>query len=793
MQRFYERTRPETAYLHLDKNVYTAGETVWMRAYVADAARHQLDTLSKVLHVELLSDRQQVVERRQLELTGGLGTGDLALPDTLAPGVYLLRAYTGWMRNQGPDFFYTRRLHVWPATPPEAVAENKASFRRATTQARQRVARVSRPPDVQFFPEGGNLIPGLDNVVAFKAIDYAGSSLAVAGQVLDSQGHSVATFGSRHAGMGALHFTPVVGQRYHATFSTSALATLSVPLPAVQASGYVLHVAPAADAFEVRIQQHGGTGGPVVLLGHGGNTVGYLGRGEVQGEEAFMARIPANKFASGIVHFTLFDGQGHPVAERLAFARGEGALRVALTPDKEQYGPRERVRVRVAVADAKGQPVATQLSLAVADAGATSPAADNIAARLLLTADLSGYVEDPGYYFEAPTADTDQALDDLLLTQGWRRFAWEQVLASKLPPAEFGIERSLSLLGQVTRPNGAPAANSSLYFLQAKPTKRFVAAPTDGEGRFLFTDLGSCDTVRATIQARTERGKRNVRIALDAGPAWPTRPLPLLPASPPAALLPVLQRSQEQQAAEQQYQFSLGQSIRLANVAVTGHAAPLDDPRRAYPLNENITVVNMSDFASGQAAGITILQALQSRVPGLSISGTEPNMTIQMRGNRSLSGQQAPLILLDGTRTTVSALSFYQAVDIEKVEILKPGQTSFFGEAGVDGVIAIYTRRGSPSYDARTEVVPGVLSVKLPGYNCPRQFYSPRYETGAAPTRPDTRRSTLYWNPSVRTDASGQADLTFYTSDAGGNFRLTAEGISGAGQPAVGYGNLFVK
>ena len=255
----------------------------------------------------------------------------------------------------------------------------------------------------------------------------------------------------------------------------------------------------------------------------------------------------------------------------------------------------------------------------------------------------------------------------------------------------------------------------------------------------------------------------------------------------------MLQRSQEQQAAEQQYQFSLGQSIRLANVAVTGHAAPLDDPRRAYPLNENITVVDMSDFASGQAAGITILQALQSRVPGLSISGTEPNMTIQMRGNRSLSGQQAPLILLDGTRTTVSALSFYQAVDIEKVEILKPGQTSFFGEAGVDGVIAIYTRRGSPSYDTRTEVVPGVLSVKLPGYSCPRQFYSPRYETGAAPTRPDTRRSTLYWNPSVRTDASGQADLTFYTSDAGGNFRLTAEGISGAGQPAVGYGNLFVK
>ena len=140
------------------------------------------------------------------------------------------------------------------------------------------------------------------------------------------------------------------------------------------------------------------------------------------------------------------------------------------------------------------------------------------------------------------------------------------------------------------------------------------------------------------------------------------------------------------------------------------------------------------------------------------------------------------------------ALAFYQAVDVEKVEILKPGSATIFGSEGVDGVIAVYTRRGNANYDTRQELAPGVLALRLPGYNCPRQFYTPRYGAGVpAPTRPDTRRTTLHWDPSVRTDASGQANITFYTSAATGRFRVVAEGISEAGQPALGSSQLEVN
>ena len=790
VRQFYDQARPETAYLHPDKDTYTAGETVWLRAYVADAARHQLDTLSKVLHVELLSDQHQLVAQRTLALSGGLGAGDLALADTLPAGTYLLRAYTGWMRNAGPEFFYTRRLQVWPAAEAPAVAENPLAFRQAAAQARQRAARVGQPADVQFFAEGGNLVAGLDNVVAFKAVDYAGSGLDVAGRVLDEQGRAVATFQSRHGGMGTLHLTPEAGQRYRAEFSTPALATVRVPLPAVQASGYVLQVVPTAAAFTVSIRQHGGAGGPILLLGQVGSEVGYLGRGEVRGAEVFAAEIPKGKFAEGgVVHFTLFDGQGHPRAERLAFARPAAPLRVSLTPDRPAYGPHQPVRVRVAVTDAAGQPVATHLSLAVADAGASRPAADNIAARLLLTADLAGYVEAPGYYLEAPTPATDQALDDLLLTQGWRRFAWAAVLAGPVPAPEFGVERSLGLLGQVTQPSGAPAPGSTLTLLQTKPTRNVIKVETDREGRFLLNDLGGCDTIRGTLQARTAKNKSNLTIRLDGGPPVPLQALPLLPVTPPPAVAAAVRQSQQAQAQERQYR--LATTVALDTVTVRGRRAVVADARRLYAPG-NATVIDMSKLPATN--GTTLLQSLRGRVPGLTITGSEPNMQVQLRGVTSFTGSNEPLILLDGVPTTLSAIAFFPAYDVERVELLKGGQAAIFGTRGASGVLAVYTRQGNPNRDKRQDQEPGVLALRRAAYNCPRQFYAPRYGAGApTPTRPDTRRSTLYWQPEVRTDASGQAELTFFTSDATGSFRLTAEGISAAGQPVVGTGALEVK
>jgi TonB-dependent SusC/RagA subfamily outer membrane receptor len=169
-------------------------------------------------------------------------------------------------------------------------------------------------------------------------------------------------------------------------------------------------------------------------------------------------------------------------------------------------------------------------------------------------------------------------------------------------------------------------------------------------------------------------------------------------------------------------------------------------------------------------------------------------MSVQIRGVTSLSGESSPLFLLDGVPVEIDALAFYPAADVESIEILKGGQAAIYGSRASGGVIAVYTRRGSPSYKPSSEPAPGVAVLALPGYHCPREFYVPRYDSPKTNRDfPDPRRATLYWNPTVRTNAAGEADVTFFTSDAKGAFQLRAEGLSGASQPAQGTGSLRVE
>ena len=793
---YYLSSRQEKAYLHLDRPVYGTGETIWFSAFVVDAARHQLDSLSQVLHVDLLSPERRVVARRTLRLQGGRAAGDLTIADTLAPGTYVLRAYTNWMRNAGDDFVYSRRLSIWPASP---IGPQEAVKPTAPTSAagKARAAAAARP-DVQFFPEGGNLVDGLPAVMAFKATDASGRSLDIRGQVLNAQNGVVLSFSSRHAGMGRFPFVPAAGQRYHARVTLSDGSTADYPLPASQPGGYVLHVVEAGENFLVEARYRSAPGapapGPVQLLTEVRGVVAYPGPRTITGDVPAAWRMPKKNYPAGIVHFTLFDAQGSPQCERLAFAQnGPSALQVTITPDQASYGPHAPVQLTVRVADAAGKPVATSLSVGVRDAAlsALDPNAETVASNLLLTSDLVGYVENPGYYFRAPSATTALHLDDLLLTQGWRRFVWKQVLAAQPPAQRFTPERDITLAGQVVSENGRrPIANSQLTFLQMKPAKNVTTATTNGEGRFSFVGFPLGDTAVITLQARRAQGGSNVLILPDDGPVPAAQPLPALPplAAAPPAVATFVRRSRQAQAAELDLhpEKALLRNINLSNVAVTAkrETVPRDDPRRLYGATGG-TVIDFADNPMAKS-GMSVLQVLQGRVPGLTISGNPPNMTAQIRGGGS------PLFILDGVRTDIDMVSTLIASDIESVEVFKGPEAAIFGGSG--GAIAIYTKRADRNYKGGDLApAPGITTVKLPGFYAAREFYQPRYNSLLTNPPADPRTSTLYWNPDVRTNAQGQAELHFFTADGGGNFEAVAEGVSRDGQPAVGTGTLNVK
>ncbi|UOR05170.1 TonB-dependent receptor plug domain-containing protein [Hymenobacter aerilatus] len=797
--RFYAATFPEKSYLHLDKTTYAAGETVWLKAYVVQAGNHRPDTLSRVLYVDLLSPDQVLVRQQLLRLRNGTANGDILLPDTLVQGRYTVRAYTNWMRNTSPDYFYDQQITVWH-TPLDAVAP-AIGERRGRVANKPAAARLT----VQFFPEGGNLVTGLESTIGFKAVDANGRGVDVAGTIKDSRGRDVVAFKSQHAGMGRFQLKPEPGQTYQATVRQSGGAFLTMPLPTALPTGFTMKVMELKDQIQVYIQRQGGTGTAaaeaITLVAHVRGQVAYAGQGQVGTGTTFSARIPKNRFSTGVAHFTLFDSQNQARCERLAFVGATTPdLRIALQPNKARYAPREKVTLRVAVTDAEGQPVAGQFSLAVNNAQLVPASMEQrtIRSYLLLTSELRGTVEDPGYYFANPTYNTNLALDNLMLTQGWRRFVWKELLANRFGNYPYPLEQSLSVSGQVM--NGqllgskeTPAANATVLLLRFGTENQLMTTTTDSLGRFFFGGFAEQDTSRLLVRVQPQKGLRNPIVRLDQKVAEGAKNLPVLPLKAGSAEeVAYLQSSKRQQVMERQYSPD-GKRILLQNVDVRGRRE-ISDGRRLYSRAD--AVIRTADVPAANSF-INVLQLIQGRIAGVQVTGSPPDMSVTIRGASSIMGSNSPLFILDGVQTDASIVNSLPVQDVESVEVLKGPSAAIYGSRGGAGVIAIFTKRGNPNYDPSTDpyaAAPlGMATYALPRYYPTREFYQPPYQQAGAQLPPnDTRSATLFWVPQIVTDANGEATVTFYTSDIGGEYRLSLEGITNNGLPGTGYGTLVV-
>ncbi|WP_315815501.1 hypothetical protein [Paraflavitalea speifideaquila] len=103
-------------------------------------------------------------------------------------------------------------------------------------------AKITPQVNVQFFPEGGDLVNDLESVVAFKSYDQYGEPLTVTGSITDASGAAITTFSSDHDGMGLFRLTPAAAKAYTATVTTANGKTTKVKLPAARTEGIVMRI-----------------------------------------------------------------------------------------------------------------------------------------------------------------------------------------------------------------------------------------------------------------------------------------------------------------------------------------------------------------------------------------------------------------------------------------------------------------------------------------------------------------------------------------------------------------------
>jgi len=296
--------------------------------------------------------------------------------------------------------------------------------------------------DIQFLPEGGNLVVGLPAHIGFKAIGEDGKGVQISGIITDHSQKQVAEFKSLHNGMGSFDMDVKEGESYTAKVTLLNGATKEYPLPPIKSSGTVLQVKNMVenDSLEVSVRATDDivqSSNNYFLIGKARGIVCYAAVFNFRKSNTIQRKVAKSLFPTGITHFTIMTTKNQPLNERLVYIDHQDNLNIKFTTNTREYHSRDSVALKIKVTDNNGNPVSSNFSMAVTDdtqVKTDSLNSENIITRTLLTSDLKGYVEEPGYYLSSKTTEAWQALDNLLFTQGWVGYDWQQVFN---PPAIY--------------------------------------------------------------------------------------------------------------------------------------------------------------------------------------------------------------------------------------------------------------------------------------------------------------------------------------------------------------------
>jgi hypothetical protein len=771
LDRFHRLTPIEKVYLHTDREVYSYDETIWFSVYLVEGIRHMASNLSSLVYVDLIDPSQRIVTTLPIRIVDGKGAGDFFLPDSIAEGTYQLRAYTNYMRNFDPDFLFTKQIKL--------VGLSRESL----SDPPQRNSDI----DFQVFPEGGHLIAEQLNYVAFKVTDNQGRGIDLEGEIRDETGASVAQFVTAHLGMGRFQVTPSSGTRYVAVFKYGGL-DFSIPLPPVQSSGYALNIRKTTQKTYITVKGTDVSMDGCYVLGHARGAAFTVFQAN-EGSDFIYNALSNTSMPSGILHFTLFKG-GSAIAERLVYNENP-VLRVnadlSATPT---FGTREKAEINL---EFGGDVEVDAGSFSVSVLESTmEPNMTTIGGYLLLTSDLKGTIEKPGYFFSLEENSRIEAIDLLMMTHGWRRFRWEDVLTDQYPPVSFYPEKGFSIEGKVVKylnRNKGEQADLALTFLENP--EFWQEAKTQADGTFWFDGLTILDTVTAVIQTvdtkkQTKKKKKKkvgavpkdkgTFISLDEKTQPGVQEIPIDPFKVKESYRDFLDVVLEIQQIGASYDEKL---IILDAMEVEAQRHTMDrEYYRENMLYQNPDARVVVDSIPGSQGYTNVFQMIQGNFTGVEIMGTFPNQIVIVRGLSTIQGSNEALFVVDGMPTDASYVSQMDPRRVEFIDLLKGQKGTIYGTP--NGVILIYTRRGmGPGIDLDPR---GFQAVRHNGFYPPREFYQPQYElmTDEEKLKPDYR-VTQYWNPDLKIQ-SGKGTINYVTSDNTGTFIVYIEGITEDGR-----------
>lgn len=755
----------EKIYIHYDRPYYNPGETIWFKAYVF--AGNLPSLISKTVYAELIDDKGVVLQRKTIPVLGASGASDFLLPDSIPTSIVYVRAYTPWMLNFDSSFLYLKPIHIITSA--------------GTADKTKKETQVS----LQVFPEGGDLVQRLESRVAFKATNDRGLPVKIKGDVTDSRGQKVASFSDEHDGMGYFLLKPAPGEKYKAVWKDSKGAVHETALPVAKEKGVVLSVDNTGTAISYSLHRSGDLAPDsriFKVIAHMQQQPVYMARINLSVKDEVTAPVPLADLPDGIMQVTLLTESGQPVAERIVFVNQNNYYFIADVHATEKNLTRKaKNTIQIDIADT----LLTNLSVSITDAGTSGVAGaeENIFSHVLLSSDIKGYVHEPAYYFSGTADSVRRHLDLVMMTHGWRRFKWEDIMAGRFPVIKNYPEPYISVAGKVLGLRESELVDKELsVILKTKNGNgQFFMVPVSRNGEFVINDMLFYDTATLYYQFNNDKNKKLTSLASfdfrNSFITLPGKPVTgLRPASKPAVPDSAAQKRNERLVKQRMDEFFEGQKVKLLEgVEVTARQrSPRQKMEDEYTSGlfkggDGYTFITADDPLANSS--MTVLDYLRGRVAGLQIGNTGPD-----GGSLSWRGG-TPALFLNEMNTDVSMIQSTSMSDVAMIKVFRP---PFFGATGggAGGAIAVYTKRGALANNSIT----GLNYVAISGYSPVREFYSPDYSAAADKDKNDYR-TTLYWNPYLLFDKfTRRMTIPFYNNDNCKKIRVVIEGINEQGK-----------
>lgn len=722
----------EVVYLHLNKSTYIKGESIGFTAYVLDKRDKRPSLLTTNLYVSVEDANHKIVKQKLIKVNNGIASNVFDVDSLFNSGYYNIKAYTNWMRNFNEPNYYNEYIRV---IDPETEIDIQKPV-------------VNNDIDAQFLPESGHLLNGVLNKIGVVIKDSQGFGVQnTKGEVVDQNNKVLTAFTTNELGIGSFFLIADTKTNYSVKIN-HANEDFNFPLgQPVEKNGIILSVKRLKTKLYVSVTTNEDTFDTIkskrhTLLIHNGNGYEVM---DIYFNDAPVINkvIEFNSIPTGTNIITLFDENDKPIAERLFF-NYEG-INIKSSDKVSATGSGDSLKIKLNYKDVDTQLFHNISVSALPQETESYRRHSNLISQAYLQPYINGYIENSRYYFENIDQKKQFDLDNLLITQGWSSYDWNNMFLPEELPHPF--EQGILIKGNI---NNQDHLNDVFVLHHSEENPPQYKQTSDGNKSIIFdggfpVDNNKVFISRINSSNTLKPAQLYVQTFPSTIPTLLTKVKPLRPRdnyrisenlnmiAPSDFNFNEVQKLDEV-IVESSFDKQLVKARKLQTHAFVNIKIPSELDKQTFMYLEDYLFSNrIFTVYDQQNQEITFNNG---------------------RGGGSVIGGSPMLVYFNGApMTSVGFLHRFPMADIDRVEI---NRTGFGGGArGANGILKIWTSQKS-MFSAKNKVT--AQDYKLPlTFSEKKKFYMPKYQY----YNDDFFKGygTIDWKPELMLDSQGNLEV----------------------------------